>query len=427
MARRKKDSKLDTRSARAGLVQRREPYWCSLSAGLALGYRKGKCGGRWVAKHYGAEHGRRYCAIGPADDTLDEGAISFDEAQADAREWLAKLDTAGDDAPKGPYKVNQACDAYLEHLRGEGRGEAAVADARRRIDAFIRPELGIFELAKLKAAQLRKWRSDIAEVPARIRTKPGQPQRYRKAVDIRARKATANRTLAILKAALNLAFDDEHVASNAAWGRRVKPFKDVTMARIRFLQVIEAKRLVVACDPDFRPLVQAALQTGARYSELTRLKVGDFDADEATIFIAESKSGRARHVRLSDEGVKFFRQLCAGRAGDQLIFRKSEGQPWLKSHQSRPMIDACERAKITPRIGFHGLRHTYASLHVKNGARLHIVALNLGHMNKDGQPDVRMVTRHYAHLEKSDVAAAIRKTAPKFGFKVDSNVVPLAR
>ena len=66
-------------------------------------------------------------------------------------------------------------------------------------------------------------------------------------------------------------------------------------------------------------------------------------------------------------------------------------------------------------------------LHVKNGARLHVVALNLGHVNKDGQPDVRMVTRHYAHLEKSDVAAAIRKTAPKFGFKLDSNVVPLAR
>lgn len=426
MARRKKDSKLDTRSARAGLVQRREPYWCSLSAGLALGYRKGKRGGHWLAKHYSADHGRRYYAIGPADDTLDKGAISFDEAQADAREWLAKLDT-DDDAPRGPYLVNQACDDYLVHLRSDGRSEAAVADARRRIDAFIRPELGKFELAKLKAAQLRKWRSDIAAVAARIRTKPGQPQRYRKAVDSRARKATANRTLAVLKAALNHAFDEEHVASNTAWGRRVKPFEGVTTARVRFLQVAEAKRLVIACDPDFRPLVQAALQTGARYSELTRLKVADFDADEAMVFIAESKSGKARHVRLSDEGVKFFRQLCVGRAGDQLIFRKSEGQPWLKSHQSRPMIDACERAKITPRIGFHGLRHTYASLHVKNGARLHIVALNLGHVNKDGQPDVRMVTRHYAHLEKSDVAAAIRKTAPKFGFKLDTNVVPLAR
>ena len=86
-------------------------------------------------------------------------------------------------------------------------------------------------------------------------------------VDSRARKATANRTLAVLKAALNHAFDDEHVASNTAWGRRVKPFEGVTMARVRFLQVAEAKRLVIACDPDFRPLVQAALQTGARYSE----------------------------------------------------------------------------------------------------------------------------------------------------------------
>lgn len=72
MARRKSDAKLDTRTARAKLPQRREPYWTSLTAGLALGYRKGAKGGHWVAKHYSAEHGRRYGALGPADDTLEE-------------------------------------------------------------------------------------------------------------------------------------------------------------------------------------------------------------------------------------------------------------------------------------------------------------------------------------------------------------------
>ncbi len=81
MARRIRDTKLDTRTARLKLPQRREPYWRPLSAGLALGYRRGKSGGYWLAKHYSREHGRRYESIGPADDTLDAGALSFDAAQ----------------------------------------------------------------------------------------------------------------------------------------------------------------------------------------------------------------------------------------------------------------------------------------------------------------------------------------------------------
>ncbi len=49
------------------------------------------------------------------------------------------------------------------------------------------------------------------------------------------------------------------------------------MARIRYLTVAEAQRLINASDPEFRPLVRAALETGCRYSELTRLEVQDFN------------------------------------------------------------------------------------------------------------------------------------------------------
>jgi integrase len=204
----------------------------------------------------------------------------------------------------------------------------------------------------------------------------------------------------------------------------VAPFKDVEWARVRFLQVDEVRRLVNACEPAFRLIVQAALQTGARYSEIARFKVADFDADSRSIFVERSKGGKARHVRLSDEGFAFFKQACRGRPRGELIFHK-DGAPWLKSHQARPMAAACKAARISPPIGFHGLRHTYASLLVKNRAPLHVVALNLGHVTKDGQPDVRMVTRHYAHLEPSDVATMIRDLAPKFGFKPDPTVKDL--
>ena len=42
MARTARNAKLDTRSARVKFAQRREPYWTVISAGCAIGYRRGK-------------------------------------------------------------------------------------------------------------------------------------------------------------------------------------------------------------------------------------------------------------------------------------------------------------------------------------------------------------------------------------------------
>jgi integrase len=185
---------------------------------------------------------------------------------------------------------------------------------------------------------------------------------------MRRRRSTANRVLTILKAALNHAYDEGHVSSNKAWGRRLKPFRQVDAARERFLSVAEAQRLVNASDPDFRSLVMAALQTGARFGELCRLTVADFNSDAGTLAVRQSKSGKSRHVYLTDEGAAFFKQLTAGRAGDEVMLRKADGTPWKRSEQSRPMTAAVKRAKVTPSISFHGLRHSYASLAVMSRA-----------------------------------------------------------
>ena len=233
-----------------------------------------------------------------------------------------------------------------------------------------------------------------------------------------ARQSTANRTFTILKAALNRAWQQGKVPSDAAW-RRLKPFEDVDTARVRYLTIAEATRLINAADPEFRPLVQAALQTGARYGELTRLQAHDFNPQVGTVTIQHSKSGKPRHVVLTDEGHALFKSLAAGRSGNELLFRKANGAPWDTSHQARPMIEACERAKIKPRISFHGLRHTWASLAAMNGVPLLVVAKNLGHA------DTRMVEKHYGHLAPSYIADAIRAGAPRFGFKPDDKVIAI--
>jgi integrase len=133
---------------------------------------------------------------------------------------------------------------------------------------------------------LRDWHAALAKTLPRMWTKPGKEQQYRAFSGdndaVRRRQASANRVMTTLKAALNLAFGEGDITSDSAW-RKVKRFKGVESSRLRYLTVAEAKRLINACDPDFRRLVQAALQTGARYGQLAALVVADFNPDAATV------------------------------------------------------------------------------------------------------------------------------------------------
>ena len=63
----------------------------------------------------------------------------------------------------------------------------------------------------------------------------------------------------------------------------------------------------------------SALLTGTRWGELTSLKGADVNLSTAHLYIAESKSGRSRHVPLNPEGLKHFKDLVTGKAGDELV------------------------------------------------------------------------------------------------------------
>jgi integrase len=424
MARKVRDATLDSKVARRELKARGKPYFKTIEPGLHLGYRKRKGGaaGTWVARHYVGEQSYQIEKIGVADDVSDaDGVIFLDiwQAQAAAQK-RAKLRRQKGAGKSGPLTVGEAMDTYLEFLESNRK---SAGDARYRYEAFIRPEFGNLEAAALKRDKIRKWLDAMSRQAPRLRTKKGKEQKFRPLgkddETKRRRKASANRTLTVLKAALNRAWRDGLVASNREW-RAVEPFEDVDAARVQYLAVAEARRLINACDPGFRRLVQAALETGARYGELGRMQVRDFHLESGTLHIPTSKSGKPRHVVLTDEGTAFFKEVCAGRPGSELMFPKANGSPWLKSEQARPMADACERAKIAPPIGFHGLRHTWASLAVMAGVPLLVVAKNLGHS------DTRMVEKHYGHLAPSYIVDAIRAGAPKFGFKPDPKIATLA-
>ncbi len=435
MARTVKDAKIESRAARERLPARHEPYWRAIDPGAHLGYRKGPRGGSWIAR---ARVGSAYVksVLGTADDVQDADGVkvlSFRQAQDHARKWFtAKARVEAGLGARDGYTVKDALDAYLADLGARGK-PSGIRFANVTANTQIIPALGSIEVAKLTTAQVRDWHQGIATAPARVRSAPGAAVKHRAmpaTTDAkRARKATANRVLTILKAALNHAHHDGHVADDRAW-RRAKPFRGVEAARVRYLGADEARRLVNACPPDFRRLVQGALLTGCRYGELIALRVVDFNQDAGAIHVADSKSGRPRNVPLTDDGVTFFARLVAGREADALMFLRDalkregkrkwrEPEPWRQFHQLRRFDAAAKTAKVKG-ASFHSLRHSYGSALAMAGVPMRVIAEALGHA------DTRVTERHYAALSPSYVADTIRANLPTLGIVEPSNVATLA-
>lgn len=427
MARTVQDQKIGSRDARGKLAASGKPYYRALDPGLHLGYRKGSAGGKWVMRWYVGGGEYKVETIATADDKADADGVAvldFRQAQALIREKNVEYSRVAQGLPAkkdGPYTVRACLDEYLAYLDSEKKSGR---DARWRADALILPQLGELLCADLSTKTLRSWLNNVAASPPRLRSRKDAEPRYRDidkndAEQRRQRRATANRTLTILKAALNRAWREGKIASDDAW-RRVEPFEEADAARVRYLTIDECRRLINAAEGEFRDLVRAALATGCRFGELAALQVRDFNPDAGTLHIRSSKSGKGRHVVLHDEGIELFKRLTAGRPGVELILRKADEDRWGKSNQTRPMSEACARAKIEPPANFHALRHTWASHSVMAGAPLLVVAKNLGHA------DSRMVEKHYGHLSESYVAEAIRKAAPRFGITDDQSVRRIA-
>lgn len=425
MARTTRNAKLETRSARARLpIGSRVAV--KVGAGLSLLYRRGTDGvGTWQGRRWtGTAY--TYAALGEADDARASDGFdvldyfqAFERARAWAREAAQRVPGAPLVVP-GRGTVAEALDAYLAEYAK--RGGKSYAHTKLAIDRLIRPEVGHLRLDALQTHQVRDFLRALADRGRAVRSGKGkEARRLAPPTDpdkVRARRATANRVYAILRAALNFAYREGFVASDDAW-RRVQPFQKVDEARIRFLTAAEGKRLVNACDPELRRLVRAALLTGARFGELARLTVGDFNPDTGRIYIAHGKSGKPRHVPLSVEGQRFFAALATGREAHAPLVARNDGLPWAKNTYVRPLAAASSAAKLEPAVTIHELRHTYASLLAQAGCDLLTISKLLGHA------DTRITSRHYAHLCDASLAAAVDRL-PEFHEDAAAKVVAIA-
>jgi integrase len=410
MARSARNSSLENRTARLKLAVEKQ-HTVTIGQGLILLYRRGAKSSTWYARIYKGEKKYLLKTLGQVDDFQDANGVDildYFQAQDKARQFTEEAKRDAGTVQK-PMTVGDAAEHYLAWYKDHRK---AYRETENTVTAHILPVFGNTLIADLTTLSIRKWLDKLATTPPRRRTSMGVKQKFGdKAVTDnkkRARKSTANRILTVLKAILNKAFQDDLVRDDSVW-RKVKPFANADEPITRFLTHAEATRLLNACRPDFRKLVMAALLTGARYSELTRLTASNVNTDTALIYItAEAKSGKGRHVPLHDDALDFFKGLVAGKRGDNLVLTKQDDTEWGKNHHVRLLQAACENAKVEPAIGFHELRHTYASTLAQLGVDLLTISKLIGHA------DTRITSRHYAHLCDKTLADAVKKL-PNFG------------
>ncbi len=297
MGRTVRDTNLEKPAARARLAARGKPYWRVLESGLHLGYRRTKAGGgSWTARRFLGDRKYAERGLGFADDLQEADGVTvltFSDAQGKAREWWKAAERAelGLAPADGPFNVAMALEAYFNDR--ERRGSKGLPKDRAAARSRISPALGDVELQKLTTKKIRDWHTGLATTPKLVRTgrmvkkaKKGPPVDAKNADAVRARRATANRTLTVLKAALNHAFHDGRAASDETW-RKVKPFREADAPVVHFLSEDECRRIVNASDGAFRNLVRAALLTGCRYGELTRMRGTDFNAEAGSSFFSK--------------------------------------------------------------------------------------------------------------------------------------------
>src|SRR5262249_44094427 len=137
--------------------------------------------------------------------------------------------------------------------------------ARAILDTQILPRFGATKLVGLRREEIERWQAD------RLACVSG---------------STANKELMRLKHALNRAVNWGYLKDSAA--RPVKKAKEAP-GRTRYLTPAEREAVLAGAGPALRPYIVAALQTGARRSELLGLRWTDIDMKARTVTFARTK------------------------------------------------------------------------------------------------------------------------------------------
>jgi integrase len=382
-----------TKTARAKLEPRREPYWYLLSLGVSLGFRKGAgAGGTWIGRRKGEDAKYLFSTFG------SDAAKEFDEVQKEVAKWASEpIQTfvpEPEPEPK-PVMVSDVCAAYVANLKIEKgakpaldaqlrferlvypefcalrKGETKPDGKTKRVEAFVYPNpIGDIPFANLKPADFQRWRdAQLSDID------PEDEESYNRAKD------SINRNMKTIKAAFNYGKDTLHLVSSDIGWKSISMFKKkngkglIGARREGFLTKEQRAQLLAVMPGDLKALATALLLIGCRPGELAAANVNDFDRAKGKLVLS-GKTGE-RTVTLSTQAVEFFTTQTKGRIGNAPLMIMENGKRWQAVNWGKLFREARELAKM-PDAVMYCMRHTYISEAIAQGMNANTVANQTG-------------------------------------------------
>jgi integrase len=222
-------------------------------------------------------------------------------------------------------------------------------------------------------------------------------------------RKTVNNHLTMLRKCLHTAYDWLEISGvppKIAWLKCPPPRTD-------YLSAEECGLLLQHSSGTTREMILAALRTGMRQGELKGLQWSAIDWLNRSVVVRHSqsdytkslgtpKSNRERHIPLD---IDLYDVLSARRETDGYVFLSSNGEPFNHEKVSAALGQVCRRAGMR-KVGWHLLRHTFATQLSMNGTPLNIVQVLLGHSSIT-------TTMRYAHVAPSALRTAIELANPR--------------
>ena len=177
--------------------------------------------------------------------------------------------------------------------------------------------------------------------------------------------------------------------------------------RVRYLTPDDERRLLEACSPALRAIVEFALHTGIRKGAILGLRWQDVDlaAGLITVPAVLSKSKGAYHVAINRRVAELLaeRRDSGFNSPEDVVFCTRRGE------RRRSIENAWKRARADAGLEdfrFHDLRHTSASRIVQAGHSLFDAGEHLGHKTAS-------MTKRYAHLSPERLHRIAAATLPE--------------
>ncbi|MEK4712057.1 tyrosine-type recombinase/integrase [Sporosarcina sp. FSL K6-5500] len=190
------------------------------------------------------------------------------------------------------------------------------------------------------------------------------------------------------------------------------PTADIAQAKVQreerpFLNAAEINELLKAIDHKLiRLLVRTLAYTGLRISECIDLTLKDVDFEQKVIRVINGKGGKNRSIPLSEElavDLKAYVDNQRPKVASENFFALKKTGTISDQYVNRELKVAVKKLGWTKHVTCHTLRHSFASILVKNNANIPTVAKLLGHA------DYRTVTSIYIHVETDDLADAVNQ------------------